>query len=254
MEPKNYQRIVVKISGEAFCREGNFGIDPGEVARIAKEIVEVYKLGKELAIVVGGGNIVRGAMLSNLGNIHRSTADYMGMLATIINSLALQEAIEFLGVETRVLSALDVKAAAEPFIRRRALRHLQKGRIVILAGGTGNPFVTTDTAAALRASELNADILMKATKVDGVFTDDPKKNPEAQILTQISYMEFLNQHYKVMDATAITMCMENHLPIVIFNIHKDGNLKKAAQGEAVGTYIGSEVSMAFGKENSYGSE
>ncbi|RME78331.1 MAG: UMP kinase, partial [Planctomycetota bacterium] len=197
---RNFHRILLKISGEAFCEEGGFGIEPEEVSSMATQAKIVHDLGKELAIVVGGGNFIRGATLSSKGKINRSTADYMGMLATIINSLALQEAIEHLGVETRVLSAIDVKQTAEPFIRRRAIRHLEKGRIVILAGGTGNPFVTTDTAAALRASELNAEVLMKATKVDGVYTSDPKKDEEAQILQYISYMEVINKSYRVMDA------------------------------------------------------
>lgn len=235
---REFYRIIIKISGEAFCSEGGFGIEPEEVATIARQAYTVHCLDKQIAIVVGGGNIMRGATLSAKGNINRSTADYMGMLATIINSLALQEAIEHLGIETRVLSAIDVKSTAEPFIRRRAIRHLERGRIVILAGGSGNPYVTTDTAAALRASELNADVLMKATKVDGVYTADPKTNPEAKILTHVNYMEVLNKHYRVMDATAITLCMENHLPILIFNLKKNGNLEKAVRGEPIGTYIG----------------
>ena len=234
---KSLQRIVLKVSGEAFCKEGEFGIDPEEVGYLAAQAQMVHQHGKELAIVVGGGNIVRGSVLSARGWIGRSTADYMGMLATIINSLALQEALEHLGMETRVLSAIDVKSTAEPFIRRRALRHLEKGRIVILAGGTGNPFVTTDTAAALRASEIGADILMKATKVDGVYTSDPKRDTHAKPLPFLSYMEVLNNHYQVMDATAITMCMENNLPILVFNLKKKGNLERAVEGELVGTYI-----------------
>ena len=235
---REYHRLILKISGEGFCKaDGHGGIDPEEVATIARQSKNALQMGKQVAIVVGGGNIVRGQQLSAQGNINRSTADYMGMLGTIINSLALQEALEHLGVETRVLSAIDVQEIAEPFIRRRAVRHLEKGRIVILAGGSGNPYVTTDTAAALRASDLQADVLMKATKVNGVFTSDPVKDPTAKIIRNLTYMEVLNRKLKVMDATAITLCMDNNLPILIFNLKKDGNMERAVRGEPIGTYI-----------------
>lgn len=235
---RDFNRIVLKISGEGFCKSGaGGGIDPEEVATIARQAKNTLSLDKQIAITVGGGNIVRGQNLSAQGNINRSTADYMGMLGTIINSLALQEALEHLDVETRVLSALPVKEVTEPFIRRRAIRHLEKGRVVILAGGSGNPYVTTDTAAALRASDLQADILMKATKVDGVFTSDPVSDPNAKIIRNLTYMEVLNRHLKVMDSTAITLCMDNNLPVLIFNLKKDGNLERAVRGEPIGTYI-----------------
>ncbi|RME04060.1 MAG: UMP kinase [Planctomycetota bacterium] len=243
----HYNRIVIKISGEGFCKQGKLGIDAEEVAFIAKEAVQAQSLGKQIAIVCGGGNIIRGGTLSAKGIIKRTTADYMGMMGTLINSLALQEAIEHLGVETRVMSAIDVKAIAEPFIRRKAIRHMEKGRIVILAGGTGNPFFTTDTTAALRASELNARILMKATKVNGVYTDDPTKNPNAVKIPRLTYMEVLNNHYKIMDATAITLCMENQLPILVFNLKQKGNLVRAVQGENIGTIIAFEKGAEHGQ-------
>ena len=231
-----YKRILLKLSGEALEGDREFGIDPKVVKRLAKEIVEVHKLGVEIGIVIGGGNIFRGVSGSKEG-LDRVTGDYMGMLATLINCLSLQDAIEKEGVPTRVMSAIEVKEVAEPFIKRRAVRHLEKGRIVIFGAGTGNPFFTTDTAAALRAVEINAEVLLKATKVDGVYTADPVKDSTAELLKEIDYMSVLKKGLKVMDATAISLSMDNNLNIIVFNIKKEGNLLKVVCGEKVGTKV-----------------
>ncbi len=232
-----YRRIVLKIGGESLVTEGKKGIDLNEVEFLCNEIKSIKELGVEIAIVMGGGNIIRGRELSFSNIISHATADYMGMLATLINALALQDALERHGLETRVQSALMVASVAEPFIRRKCISHLEKGRVVILAAGTGNPYVTTDTAAALRAAELKADIILKATKVDGVYTDDPAINKQAKKLSTISYLEVVNNNLKVMDPTAMTMCMENKIPIIVFSLKPTGNLLKAVKGEKIGTYI-----------------
>ena len=236
------RRIVLKISGESMGGSpglGGKGVDMEEVRKIARSCQQIHAMGKELAIVVGGGNLVRGASLAKHG-IGRATGDYMGMLATLINALALQDALEFLEVPTRVLSAVSTHQCAEPYIRRRAMRHLEKGRIVILAGGTGNPYFTTDTCATLRARELRADILLKATKVDGVYSADPTVDPSAQRYDHLTYREVITQQLAVMDATAITMAMEHELPILVFDFKKPGNFERAVKGEEVGTLISSE--------------
>ena len=232
-----YKRVLLKISGEGFCHEGGFGIEAEEIENIAKQCVEVAKMGVQLAIVVGGGNFIRGATFAEDGHIKRATADYMGMLSTVINALALQETMEKFGQPTRVLSAISVYSVCEPFIRRRAIRHLEKGRAVILAAGTGNPFFTTDTCAALRSTELEVDVLMKATKVDGIYDKDPKKNPDAKLYHEVSYEEVHQKQLRVMDLTAITLCMERKIPLVVFNLKKDGNIKRVLNGEKVGTTI-----------------
>jgi uridylate kinase len=237
MEQSKYKRVLLKLSGESFCKPGGYGIDGAAVDSIAERIVQIGKLGPQIAVVVGGGNFIRGQSFSENSHIKRTTADYMGMLATIINACSLQEALEAFGQATRVLSAIEVSAMCEPFIRRRAMRHLERGRIAILAGGTGNPFFTTDTCAALRASELEADLLIKATKVDGVYSDDPKKNPDAQLYDRLSYEEVLNKNLRIMDHAAITLCRDNHVPIVVLNIFQTGNIAKALCGERVGTLI-----------------
>jgi uridylate kinase len=231
-----YRRVLLKISGEAFCREGQRGIETEEVLSIARQIRSAEAAGTQIAVVVGGGNIVRGATLSVRG-VGAATADQMGMLATVINALCLQDVLEHLGAVTRVLSALPMQAVAEPFIRRRCIRHLEKGRVVILAGGTGNPHFTTDTAAALRATEIGADVLLKATKVDGIYTADPKKDPRARRYDRLTYMDALNRRLGVMDATALSLCMENHVPIIVFNIKREGNIVRAVRGEPIGTTV-----------------
>jgi uridylate kinase len=237
----SYQRVLLKLSGEALGDpESGQGIDRSAVESIARQVARVARLGVEVAMVVGGGNILRGATFSHSG-AHRAGADYMGMLATVINALALSQAIEGLGVDTRVLSALDIRQVAEPFVRRRALAHLDKGRVVILAGGTGNPFFTTDTAAALRAAELGCEVLLKATKVDGVYASDPKRHPEAERYEVLSYMQVLERRLKVMDGTAITLCMENGLPVVVFDLFVEGNIERVVKGEPLGTTIRSEA-------------
>jgi len=232
-----YKRVLLKLSGESFCRPGEFGIDGGALESIAERIVEICKLGPQVAVVVGAGNILRGEAFSKTSHIPRNTADYMGMLATIINACALQETLEKHGQPTRVLSAIEVAAICEPFLRRKALRHLELNRVTILAGGTGNPFFTTDTCAALRASELDVDLLIKATKVDGVYTDDPEKNPKAELLTALSYNDVLSRELRIMDHAAISLCRDNHIPIVVLNIFKKGNITQAICGEHVGTRI-----------------
>jgi uridylate kinase len=232
-----YQRVLLKLSGEALGDPGDgHGIDPEAVQTIARQVAKVAGLGVEMAIVCGGGNILRGAEFSQLGG-HRASADYMGMLGTVINALALSDALEQQGLETRVLTAIEIRQVAEPFVRRRALSHLEKGRIVILAAGTGNPFFTTDTAAALRATELSCEVLLKATKVDGVYTADPRRVADARLYRQLSYMDVLNQGLRVMDGTAITLCMENGLPVVVFNLFEEGNLERVIRGEPLGTRI-----------------
>jgi uridylate kinase len=233
----SYSRVLLKLSGEALGNPASgHGLDPEAVNKIAKQIVEIVGLGVEVAVVCGGGNILRGAEFSGMGS-SRASADYMGMLGTVINALALQDAVEQQGVQSRVMTAFEVRAAAEPFVRRRALRHLKKGRVVILAAGTGNPFFTTDTAAALRATELGCEVLLKATKVDGVYTADPKKDPTATRIEALSYMDVLSKRLAVMDSTAITLCMENELPVVVFDMFKDGNIGRAVKGEVLGTRI-----------------
>lgn len=232
-----YKRILLKLSGEALMGESQFGIDAGVLARIAEEIKEVQALGVEVAIVIGGGNIFRG-LSARAQNLDRVVADHMGMLATVINSLALQDALERASVDTRVLSAIEMRAVAEPYIKRRAVRHLEKGRVILFAAGTGNPYFTTDTAAALRAMEIKADILLKATRVDGVYTADPASNPDAVKIDRIKYMEVLDKGLRVMDTTAISLCMDNSLPIIIFNLTERGNIKKVVMGEKIGSLVG----------------
>src|SRR5687767_1818556 len=231
-----YRRILLKLSGEALGGEGSHSIDAEAVQDIARQIQQVQKLGVEVVIVVGGGNIFRGLAGSERG-IDRATGDYMGMLATVINSLALQDALEKIGVATRVQTAITMSQIAETFIRRRAMRHLEKGRVVIFGGGTGNPYFSTDTAAALRANEIGAEVILKATKVDGIYTADPKKDPKAKRYTQISYMEALQKQLKVMDATAFSLCMDNKMPIIVFDLFKPHNLKRVVMGEKVGTLV-----------------
>lgn len=232
-----YKRILLKLSGESFCKPGGFGIEAEPVMSIAERIAKIAQQGFQVAIVVGGGNFLRGAAFSEKSNISRTTADYMGMLATVINACALQETLEKIGQSTRVCSAIEVDAICEPFIRRRAIRHLENKRIIILAGGTGNPFFSTDTCAALRGSELDVDLMIKATKVDGVYTDDPMKNPNAKLISFLTYQEVLEQNLKVMDPAAISLCRENRIPITVLNIFDEGNITRALNGERVGTMI-----------------
>jgi uridylate kinase len=235
-----FRRIVLKLSGEALAGTQGYGIDPPVLDRIGEEIREVTDLGVQIAIVIGGGNIFRGVAASAAG-MDRATADYMGMLATIINALALQDSLEKAGVQTRVLSAIEMRAVAEPYIRRRAIRHLEKGRVVIFAAGTGNPFFTTDTAGALRAVEIGADAIIKATKVDGVYSADPKLDPAAKRIDRLTYIEVLNRGLGVMDTTAISLCMDNKLPIVVFDLMRAGNIKRIVLGEAVGSIVSSSL-------------
>jgi uridylate kinase len=231
-----YKRILLKLSGEALMGEAPFGIDPAVTTQIAKEIGEIQQIGVQTAIVIGGGNLFRGLAASAKG-MDRATGDYMGMLATVINALALQDALEHQGVVTRVASAIEMRAVAEPFIRRRAVRHLEKGRVVIFAAGTGNPYFTTDTAASLRAMEMKADVLLKATKVEGIYTADPMMYADAEKYDRISYLQVLERGLKVMDATAISLCMDNRLPIVVFNLRTPGNMRRVIMGEPVGTTV-----------------
>jgi uridylate kinase len=237
MAESKYKRVLLKLSGESFCRPGGYGIDGEALQSIAERVSHICKLGPQVAVMVGAGNFIRGQTFSKTSRIPRNTADYMGMLTTIINACALQETLESLGQPTRVLSAIEVDALCEPFIRRKALWHLENGRIAILAGGTGNPFFTTDTAAALRASELDADLLIKATKVDGVYSDDPMKNPNAQLFDRLSYDDVLTKNLKVIDHAAISLCKENHIPVIVLNIFEKGNITKALCGQKVGTLI-----------------
>ncbi|MCX5674187.1 MAG: UMP kinase [Planctomycetota bacterium] len=238
MPASAYKRVLLKVSGEGFCKPGGFGLDAEEVRGIARQVKEVVQSGCQLAIVVGGGNYLRGLALAEAAHIRRATADYMGMVATVINALALQDCLESLEVDTRVQCALEMKDVAEPFIRRRAIRHLEKGRIVILAGGTGNPFFTTDTCAALRANELGAEVLLKATKVDGVYSDDPQKNPKAVRYSHLTYDDVLRQGLKIIDGAAIALCKDNHIPIIVFNLKREGNIRRVIAGKKIGTRIG----------------
>jgi uridylate kinase (EC 2.7.4.-) len=232
-----YKRVLLKLSGEAFAGDQGYGIDPNFLEYITAEIKSLVDEGVQLAVVIGGGNIFRGIRGLEIG-IDRATGDYMGMLATVINALALQSALEKLrGIPTRVLSAIEMRQVAEPYIRRRAIRHLEKGRVVIFAAGTGNPFFSTDTAGALRAAEISAQLFIKATKVDGIYTDDPVKNPRAEFIDEISYLETINRGIRVMDHTALTLCMENKIPILVLNINKPGNLLRAVRGEKVGSLV-----------------
>jgi uridylate kinase len=235
-----YRRIVLKLSGEALAGSQGYGLDPSVLTRVGDEVREVTSLGVELAIVIGGGNIFRG-MAASAGGMERATADYMGMLATIINALALQDALEKAGCQTRVLSAIEMRAVAEPYIRRRAIRHLEKGRVVIFAAGTGNPFFTTDTAGALRAVEIGADAILKATKVDGIYSADPARDANAERLAQVTYIEVLNRRLEVMDTTAISLCMDNKLPIVVFDLTRPGNIARIVCGEPVGSIVTSSA-------------
>ncbi|MCA9752362.1 MAG: UMP kinase [Gemmatimonadetes bacterium] len=239
MKRARYGRVLLKLSGEVLAGDKGFGIDPPVLSTVADQIREIVELGVQVGIVIGGGNIFRGLAASRLG-MDRVNGDYMGMLATVINSLAMQDVLEKLEVPTRVMTAINVQEVAEPYIRRRAIRHLEKGRVVILAAGTGNPFFTTDTAASLRASEIGAEVILKATKVDGVYTADPEKDSSAELLKTVSYRDVLTRGLKVMDATAISLCMENDIPILVFKMGDRENLKKALLGEAVGTLVGSE--------------
>jgi len=237
--PPVFRRVLLKLSGESFCKPGEGGISIEEVSRIAHQASRVAARGVELAIVVGGGNILRGANLARGQDIiQESTAHYMGMTATVINGLALQDALEHLGCETRLMTTIRMEEVAEPFIRRRALTHLARGRVIILATGTGSPFVTTDTAAALRGKELGVEVLLKATRVDGVYSSDPEKNPHAVRYEHLSYEQVLRDELKVMDMTAIGMCLDNSLPILVFNFKKEGNIERAIAGEPIGTWVG----------------
>ncbi|MBI4825278.1 MAG: UMP kinase [Nitrospirae bacterium] len=244
-----YKRVLLKLSGEALMGSKAFGIDQKMLLSIAKELKDISASGVELAIVIGGGNIFRGLEASSEG-MERTTADYMGMLATVLNSLALQNALEKSGVPTRLQTAIEMHELAEPYIRRKAVRHLEKGRCVIFAAGTGNPYFTTDTAAALRAVEIDADVIMKATKVDGVYSSDPVKNPSAKKFSEISYRDVLNKELKVMDSTAISLCKDNNLPIIVFSLLKRGNIKKILEGKKIGTLVrGGEAYGTKGKKN-----
>ena len=238
-EQIKYKRLLLKLSGEALMGDFEYGIDPAILSRVANEIIELSKLGVEVAVVIGGGNIFRGAGLAQ-GGIDRVTGDHMGMLATVINCLALQDAIERNGAYCRVMSALKINQVCEDYIRRRAVRHLEKGRIVVFAAGTGNPFFTTDSAASLRAIEINAELMLKATKVNGVYDADPKLEPNAKMYQQLSYDQVLKDKLHVMDATAIVMCRDNHIPMRVFNMFAEGDLKRIALGEEVGTLVTSE--------------
>lgn len=232
-----YRRVILKISGESFAKPGQFGVDPDELAVIAGEIIDATKCGTQIAVVVGGGNMIRGAVLAKSGHIDQSTADYMGMMGTVINGMALKTTLESLGQPARLLSAIDIPAVAERFIRGRALRHFEKGRVLILAAGTGNPFFTTDTCASLRGVELNADILLKATKVDGIYTSDPKKNSNAKRFEKLTFAEAIEKQLKVMDMTALAMCMENKLPVIVFDFKVHGNIRRVVEGENLGTLV-----------------
>lgn len=231
-----FKRILIKLSGEALAGEGELGIDTNKTFSLAGQIKEVHDFGLQVAVVVGGGNMIRGETLAKSG-MERATADYMGMLGTIMNALALQDACEKQGMFTRVLSAIEMKSVAEPYIRRRAVRHLEKNRVIIFAGGTGNPYFTTDTTASLRAVEVGCEVILKATKVDGVYTADPKKDPQAKRYLQVSFMESIKHRLKVMDSTALSLCMDNNMPIIVFDIFKQGNLKNLITGDPIGTLI-----------------
>ena len=236
MKRPHYKRILLKISGEILAGDADYGIDPPVIQQIAREIKEVRNLGVEVAIVIGGGNIFRGMAASSKG-MDRASADYMGMLATVLNGLALQDALEKIGVFTRVQTAIEMREVAEPYIRRRAIRHLEKGRVVIFAAGTGNPFFTTDTTASLRAMEIGADVILKATKVDGIYEADPMVDKNARKFEELTYLDVLKKQLKVMDATAISLCMDHGIPIIVFNLKKKGNIKRTVLGEKVGTKV-----------------
>lgn len=236
--PGKYKRILLKLSGEVLQGDRGYGLDPVVTGTIADQVAAVRGHGVDVGIVIGGGNIFRGVAASAQG-MDRTTADYMGMLATVINALALQDALEHRNVKTRVMTAIEMRALAEPYIRRRAIRHMEKGRVVVFAGGTGNPYFTTDTAAALRAVEVGAEVILKATKVDGVYDRDPLKDPNAKKFDSLDYIDVLNRGLKVMDSTAVSLCMDNKLPIVVFNINEPGNIQKVALGERIGTIVGS---------------
>ncbi len=244
MSVAKYKRILLKLSGESFSPAGERGISMNEVVHIAKQVKQAKEMGCEVAVVNGGGNIIRGGQFSeNNADIHEATAHYMGMLATVINGLALQDALESIGCETRLMSAIKMDNVCEPYIRRRARHHLEKGRIIILGAGTGGPFVTTDTAAALRSTELDAEIVFKATRVDGVYSEDPEKNPHAVLYSDLDYSQVVEQRLRVMDSTAISHCMEHKVPIMVFNYMKDGNIQKAVAGHQVGTLISSSENV-----------
>ncbi len=237
MADRKYERVLLKISGEGLCRKGGFGIDGAQLDKIAAELKSVVETGVQLALVIGGGNFIRGNELAKSSHIPVATGHYMGMLGTVINALAVQETLERFGLETRVQSALAVDRVCEKFIRRRAIRHLEKNRVVILAGGTGNPFVTTDSCAALRGTELAVDIVMKATKVDGVYSEDPEENPNAEFYPKLTYNEVIDRRLKIMDLSAIDLCQQSNLPIMVFKLGTPGNMLKAIQGQQVGTLI-----------------
>ena len=235
--PARYKRIVLKLSGEALQGKLGFGIDPRVIEDLARQIKEIKELGVQVTVVVGGGNIFRGLATASATGMERATADYMGMLATAINGLALQDALERIGVATRVQTAIEIAKVAEPYIRRRAIRHLEKGRVVIFVGGIGNPFFTTDTTAALRAMEIGADVVLKATNVDGVYTADPATDRQAKKFSTLSFLDVLKKGLKVMDATAVSLCMDGNVPIIVFNLHRPGNIKRVVLGEPVGTQV-----------------
>ena len=237
MDQPKYKRVILKLSGEALSGEVGFGLEANVLNSMAQQISELVEAGVEVAIVVGGGNIWRGVTGAKRG-IDRATADYMGMLATVSNSLALQDALEASGVDTRVMTAIEMREVAEPYIKRRAIRHLEKGRVVIFGAGTGNPYFSTDTTAALRAAEMGVDVILMAKKVDGVYDDDPKTNPNAHRFESLKYIDVLNQGLKVMDSTAISLCMDNNIPLIVFDMMTPGNMKRAAMGEKIGTYVG----------------
>lgn len=239
-EAPKYRRVILKLSGEALAGSQGYGIEQAIIQSIAEQVKEIVAIGVQVAIVVGGGNIWRGVAGSAKG-MDRATADYMGMLATVMNSLALQDGLEKVGVDTRVQSAIEMKEVAEPYIRRRAIRHLEKGRVVIFAAGTGNPYFSTDTTAALRAAEIEAEVILMAKKVDGVYDSDPMKNPDAKKFKELGYIEVLNKGLGVMDSTAASLCMDNHIPIIVFNINEQGNIRKVIMGEIIGTLVGGEV-------------
>ncbi|MDA8431846.1 MAG: UMP kinase [Nitrospiraceae bacterium] len=246
--PLKYKRILLKLSGEALMGDKGYGIDAGTVDYMAREIKDIASMGIQISIVIGGGNIFRGVE-GSLEGMERASADYMGMLATVINALALQNALEKYDLPTRVQSAIEMRELAEPYIRRKAVRHLEKGRIVIFAAGTGNPYFTTDTAAALRAMEIGADVIIKGTKVDGVYSSDPMKDPKAKKYNQLTYMEVLNKGLGVMDSTAVTLCMDNGLPIVVFNLRGKGNIRKIVEGKNIGTVVRGNDGAGVKKKN-----
>jgi len=248
--PARFKRVLLKLSGEALQGEGKGGISPKVLVEIASEVKEVTRMGVEVALVIGGGNIFRGVSAATEG-MDRATADYMGMLATVINALAMQDALERLGVPTRVQTAIEMNTLCEPYIRRRALRHLEKGRVVIFAAGTGNPYFTTDTGASLRGMEIHAEVIMKATKVDGIYDKDPAKHTDARRYDHVGFEEVLQKGLKVMDATAISLCMENKMPIIVFDLNRRGNIVRAIQGEAVGTVVGELPPPPSQRENSH---